>query len=351
MATVAADVMIVDGHRTFTVEDGAADVDLLVSGRISDDNGGGRNITKSSPGTLKLTHTNNQFNSLWVNAGTVQITTFGALGDNRFRLGQDTTCILEYLGTGSDESFNQRLEIGQNLAGKPGGATILNNGTAAITFSAGTFNQPLGNADQGRTLTLGGSSSGGDNVISGIIRDGSAASKVGVTKQGSNTWRLDGANTYTGDTKIEAGRLDIAMAAGGNVIVGDSGLATETTLGGEATVAGDLSFADTSGGTDAKLAVDAATAGALTVEGATDTSAGVNVPISGIGIDAFTVLDYDEGEANTIDPGDFSTSATGSERGVGSFIDTGSVITFDLGYGGRTWNGVSDANWNEGAGS
>jgi autotransporter-associated beta strand protein len=70
-------------------------------------------------------------------------------------------------------------------------------------------------------VTLGGSSTG-NNIIAGSISNGSATS-LGVIKTGSGNWALAAANSYTGETDINQGVLNIvngALGSTGNVVFG-----------------------------------------------------------------------------------------------------------------------------------
>ncbi len=124
--------------------------------------------------------------------------------------------ILSYVGAG--ETTDRTIQIGDNSAapvvGDNGAGTIENNGTSgALVFSAPFFNSPT-NAVTGtsptRVFTLGGTNTG-DNTISGTIRNnqiaGNPTAAVALTKTGVGTWRLTGANTYTGATTVSQGTL------------------------------------------------------------------------------------------------------------------------------------------------
>jgi autotransporter-associated beta strand protein len=94
------------------------------------------------------------------------------------------------------------------------GGTILNNGTGALVFNNATFNATGDGAFSGttRALTLGGSNAA-DNAISGVIGNNNAGAStnntVSVVKDGTGKWILSGANTYTGETTISNGTLQI----------------------------------------------------------------------------------------------------------------------------------------------
>ncbi|TWU27752.1 beta strand repeat-containing protein [Bythopirellula polymerisocia] len=62
-----------------------------------------------------------------------------------------------------------------------------------------------------RTLTLDGLNSG-NNTIASVISNSAAGGIVGITKKGTGKWLLTGANTYTGDTSVEAGILSMNNA-------------------------------------------------------------------------------------------------------------------------------------------
>ena len=57
-----------------------------------------------------------------------------------------------------------------------------------------------------KTLTLQGSTAG-TGEFGGAIVDNSVGNTTAVTKAGTGTWTLSGANTYTGGTTVNAGTL------------------------------------------------------------------------------------------------------------------------------------------------
>lgn len=62
------------------------------------------------------------------------------------------------------------------------------------------------------TLTLNGANTG-NNIVSGIIGNGTAGGKVAVTKAGTGKWVLSGGNTYTGTTTLSEGTLRATTSA------------------------------------------------------------------------------------------------------------------------------------------
>ena len=346
-ATISADIEIRNSSSTFTVNDGADDVDLLVSGDISADTGG-RGLSKSNGGTLYLTGTNNTPNAgidiLTINNGTVRIDSDANLGDNDVILGTNTNNgTLEYVGTG--ETINNQFRIGDNNATagtRTGGGVITNNGTGTITFSQGAFNQIRNLAATNRTITLDGTS---DIVITGAIIDNVAVTAtLGIEKNGTNTATLAGTSTYTGDTNINVGRLDLTGSLTSNVFV-----AVGATIGGEGSTTGSLTFA--AGATT--LEMDASTLSALSSSGLTTTGSTVTVNVAGIAPAPITVIDYSTAAGVSHRDGvDGVCTRNRGDQWSGSrwLSDTGTAITLDLGFATRTWDNNNGGGPNSGTG-
>ncbi len=77
------------------------------------------------------------------------------------------------------------------------------SGTGSLAFTSALIATGVGS----KTLTLQGSSAG-TGEIGGAIVDGSGA--TAVTKSGTGTWTLSGANTYTGGSTVSAGTLQLS---------------------------------------------------------------------------------------------------------------------------------------------
>ncbi|QOV89751.1 autotransporter-associated beta strand repeat-containing protein [Humisphaera borealis] len=107
--------------------------------------------------------------------------------------------------------------------------------TAAATFTAGataaTSLLSIGavtgsaTATTTTTLNLNGTNTGG-NAVTGIIANGTGGA-LSLTKSGTGTWVLSGANTYTGLTTVSAGALTVTNAAG----LGTTAAGTSVTSG------------------------------------------------------------------------------------------------------------------------
>jgi autotransporter-associated beta strand protein len=139
---------------------------------------------------------------------------------------------LSYIGAG--ETTDRTIQVGDNSAtpasGDNGAGAIENNGTGPLVFSAPVFNTPTDNTVNAnaptRVLTLGGTNTG-DNTISGTIQNnqvaGSPTAPVALTKTGVGTWRLTGANTYTGPTSVSQGTLALIGGSQSSPITLSSG--------------------------------------------------------------------------------------------------------------------------------
>ena len=142
--------------------------------------------------------------------------------DGTIDIGASTTAgILTY--TGGAQNTNRVI----NLAGSTGGATLDQSGTGLLKFTSAFTATGAGI----KTLTLQGSTAG-TGEIAGAIVNGSTVTSL--TKSGSGTWVLSGANTYTGNTAVNAGTLVV----NGSLGAGALSVASGATLMGSGTIAG-----------------------------------------------------------------------------------------------------------------
>jgi fibronectin-binding autotransporter adhesin len=147
---------------------------------------------------------------------------------------------------------------------------------ADASFISNTGTLTIANAvnNAGHFLTLGGSATTGQ--ITGII-----SGSGGVTKSGNGTWKLSGANTYTGATTINAGILSVGTIGNAGV-AGNLGKATAAAsnlvLGG-----GTLRYTGSSSSTDRNFTLTAGTSSTIEITAAskTLTIAGAAAPTSG----------------------------------------------------------------------
>jgi autotransporter-associated beta strand protein len=199
------------------------------------------NITQSGTGSLTLSGANTYAGKTTISNGTLSASsinsvTGGAANSNlgapitvangTIDMGGTTnTGTLKY--TGSGETTDRVI----NLAGSTGGATIDQSGTGLLKFTSNLTAPGLAATDERKTLTLQGSTAG-TGEISGIIVDSTLGTAgqlaTSVTKAGTGTWTLSGANTYTGTTTINA--------SGGTLEVANNGATTSGRIGSTATI-------------------------------------------------------------------------------------------------------------------
>jgi filamentous hemagglutinin family protein len=144
---------------------------LTLSGIIS---GSGLGITKTGSGTVTLSGNNTYTGSTTINAGTLKLGASNVLSDST---------AVNINSSGAVFDLNNFSETIASLAGASGTSVTLGSGT----------------------LTTGDSS---NTTYSGVISGTGGA----LTKQGSGTFTLAGANTYTGATTISAGTLKAGAA-------------------------------------------------------------------------------------------------------------------------------------------
>ncbi len=217
------------GARALTLGGSNADTNTII-GTIIDNNiaGGIVSLTKAGTGNWVLLGNNSFSGQVLINAGTLTVNTIAGAGTNSalgtgvsnavVRLGNNNnTGTLEYIGSGA--TTDRQIQIGSGTVGNTGGATILNNGTGALVFSATDFNSPYATATGTRALTLGGSNAAANAILGAIIDNVgiSTTGRVNVSKIDAGTWILAGTNTYTGATTIGGGALIVT----GGLAIGD----------------------------------------------------------------------------------------------------------------------------------
>lgn len=249
-ATISANLRIRDGNvnnrLTFTVADGAAAQDLVVSGILSQQ--GGNGIAKEGAGTMVLTGANNYNGPTLVNGGTLQIGGGGNTGlisaasavtvasgaALSFNYGVDATLNFANAISGAGEIRQDGAGIGLlsgNNAGFTGKTTVtagtlkLQTATARAstfagaldiaggTFDSNNFNVTTTSLTGAGTLAMGSGSftmaTGGSSAFAGVV-SGTGA----LTVDAASSLTLSGANTYTGVTTINGDGV-LTLGAGG----------------------------------------------------------------------------------------------------------------------------------------
>ncbi|CAN5412605.1 autotransporter-associated beta strand repeat-containing protein [soil metagenome] len=224
----------------------------------------------------------------------------GTTAGNSIKLASGGT--IQILGTLSSTNALETINAPLSILGANASYTFANNSANGIGAGAGriVFGGAISGGTAGATvLTLGGSNTN-DNIISGIISNGTATT-MAVVKTGLGKWVFTGVNSYTGGTTVSQGTLNIG-----------GGTATGTLL-----TAGGITVA--SGATLAYQFSNAYTAPALTVTGNLSYASSSTLSITGT---------YD---ANQITATGLTVSYTGSalaiNAGPGGAIITGGATT------------------------
>lgn len=173
--------------------------------------GAGTSLTKAGGGTLVLSGANTYTGRTIVSGGRLFIHSIKNVGGAPNALGQplledatialgSTTALggLTYLGTG--DTTDRVI----NLAGTTGGAILDQSGTGLWKFTS-----PFTATGNGtKTLTLQGLTTGTGEIAGAIV---DSTGPTALTKSGSATWVLSGANAYSGATVVNGGRLSLAF--------------------------------------------------------------------------------------------------------------------------------------------
>jgi autotransporter-associated beta strand protein len=192
--------MTVTGYSTVDVDGTSLTITDVISGTGS--------IDKEGAGTLVLESANTYSGVTEINGGTIAITNAAALGTTAGNTTVNTGGTLDLRGvTGVAEPIT--------LAGGTLAASTGNNSVTGPITLTGNGNNPNGSS----TIDVDGTSLTITNVISGT---------GGIDKTGTGDLVLESANTHTGSTSIDAGRLilgaNASVAESEKIVIGANGV-------------------------------------------------------------------------------------------------------------------------------
>ncbi|OYV07536.1 MAG: hypothetical protein CFE26_00475, partial [Verrucomicrobiales bacterium VVV1] len=164
---------------------------LTISGAITTTTGF---VSKSDGATLTLSGNNSFTGGLQITAGTVQLGNSGALNSTA---GSENAVSFLASSTGTLALGGNNVVIRSlNSNATPGTPTVENASATNATLTVGN------------SLNLASS-------YAGVLRDGTGAGTLSLTKAGTNTLTLSGDNSYTGTTLVTAGTL--ALTGSGDI--------------------------------------------------------------------------------------------------------------------------------------
>ena len=213
---------------------------ITVTGQVTGSGGLISGAANAGPGSIRTVSndTNNFAGRAQASGGVLAFTsvanagTASALGTGTgtatIGLASGTTnATLSYIGTEPlGHSTTRDINLGSGTAGDHT-ATIEANGAGPLGLGA------VSSTTTGtKTLVLTGTNTGGNSI--GAITPGTATA-VSLTKEGSGTWILNGANTYAGNTTVNAGGLELADNAQLKFVLGATSGANNS-IGGAGTV-------------------------------------------------------------------------------------------------------------------
>ena len=214
---------------------GNGDATASFAGILADNNNSGTGVLaiyKTGSGAQTLSGPNTYTGATSINGGTLSISSLNSVVANTSALltssslGAPITDVNGTIGMGSAAVTGRLLYTGTgettnrilSLNGETGGAILDQSGaTGLLKFTSNLAAPGVTDKDVRKTLTLQGSTAG-TGEIEGIIADSTLGTAgqlaTSLTKTGTGTWTLSGANTYTGATNISQGTLVIGAGGG-----------------------------------------------------------------------------------------------------------------------------------------
>jgi autotransporter-associated beta strand protein len=356
----------------FTVADGAASVDLLVSGPILFE--GGFGISKAGLGVMVLSSSGNTYTGqTTISAGTLQLGNSTATGSlnplsaivnngtfafnrtNTLTQGTDFNSVISgtggvsQIGSGTTVLNGANTYTGLTLVAAGtlafGATNVLGSGPVTVSGATTVLDMGANHSDIVGTVTLLGgasitgsgasalTSTGSFEMKSGSVSASLAGSGISLNKTTGDTVTLGGPNTYTGTTTVDAGTLVVNGTISGSTTVNSGG----TLAGSNGTlrsVTVESSGAFSPGSNENPI-------GSLTVNGDLELKASSNFNVQfdtdGGFVDAITV----NGNLTIVTGAVFNVSDIGSAPD-GFLNFPNDIITYSGTWNGGTFLGMQD---------
>jgi len=213
--------------QTVTLTGTSADNNSLAA-QLADNGTGKTSVSKTSTGTWILRNPGSTYTGVTSIVGGVlgvdhltnggQASSIGASSNAATNLVIGNGATLRYTGAGDTTDRLFTLSAGTSV--------IESSGTGAIVFSNTGSAAYAGNGN--RSLGLGGSNTG-NNTMGGTIIDGTGGVTT-LAKNDAGTWLLTGNNTYTGNTVINGGILQLGNGGTSGSITSPSVIIAAGTL-------------------------------------------------------------------------------------------------------------------------
>lgn len=241
VTTVAGGTLILSGANTLTGQTNiTAGGTLSITGTNSAGGAVSVNGGAGNPAILNLQNSNalgtsvvtsiNRNSGIQLQGGITLPSTVSFITSNDGTSGASVPYVFDNLG--GDNTIEGTITL---TAG--GGDSVIQSDSGSLTL---TGNITIAAAQTTRGIILQGTSTGA-NTFSGVLSDLSPTAFARITKNGTGTWTVSGANTYTGPTAVNAGRLiisgDNSLATGAVTVAADATLGGNGNLGGNVTIA------------------------------------------------------------------------------------------------------------------
>ncbi len=354
--TLSGGVNLGAAARTVTI---SSTTNVILSGAVSGTGG----FTKAGTGTLTVSgaSANTYSGTTTVNAGTLLLGKSAGVNavPADLMVGDDSG------GAGADVArLTAANLIPDTSAVTVAGSGLLDlNGNSETVLSISAANSAAQIALGGATLTVGGA---GSSSFAGVI-----SGSGGIVKQGAGTLTLSGANTYSGNTAINAGTL--AIGSGGSIANSPLiTLASGTTLDTSATsfsvgAAQTMALSANSGTNVVNGALTLASGAALSLQGnGSGVSVGalnvagnltlngntlsLNVSGSALGVGTYTLVTYTGSKTGSFNA---TPNITGAGIATGmamQFVESAGQISLQVYDPPRIWSGGgADGNWSSAA--